>query len=64
MKIKKIYTAPALEVFEFEGETLLTVSDTQVDIYDKTETEDGNGGGSFGDADMSNKKNPWNHTWE
>lgn len=64
MKMKKIYTAPALEVFEFEGETMLTVSNTQVDIYDKTETEDGSGGGSFGDADMSNKKKPWNHTWE
>lgn len=63
MKMKKIYTAPALEVFEFEAETMLTVSNTQVDVYDKEE-EDGSGGGSFGDADMSNKKKPWNHTWE
>ena len=64
MKMKQIYTAPTLEVIEFEAETMLTVSDTKVDVYDKKETEDGKGGGSFGDADMSNKKKPWNHTWE
>ena len=33
MKKKKIYTAPALEVFEFEGENLLNGS--RVDIYDE-----------------------------
>jgi hypothetical protein len=64
MKMKKIYTAPALEVIDFEAEIMLTVSNTQVDVYDKEETEDGYGGGSFGDANMSNKKKPWYHTWE
>lgn len=56
MKKKKIYTAPALEVFEFEGENLLNGS--RVDIYDE---ETGN------DANMTNKKdpnNPWEFSWE
>ena len=56
MKMKKIYTAPALEVFEFEGENLLNGS--RVDIYDE---ETGN------DAFMTNKKdpnNPWEFSWE
>ena len=56
MKKKKIYTAPALEVFEFEGENLLNGS--LVDIYEE-ETGD--------DAIMTNKKdpnNPWEFTWE
>ena len=56
MKKKKIYTAPELEVFEFEGENLLNGS--LVDIYEE-ETGD--------DAIMTNKKdpnNPWEFTWE
>ena len=65
MTDKKIYTAPTAEVFYLETENIIAASpNTKVDVYDKEETEDGNSGGSFGDADLSNKKNPWNHTWE
>ncbi len=67
MKMKKIYTAPALEVFEFEGENLLLGSSTTELIVDNR-TEDpapgGGEGGNWGDAWMSNKNNSWNHTWE
>ena len=57
MKKKKIYTAPALEVFEFEGENLLSGS-KDIGIYDE-ETDD--------DAKLTNKKdpnNPWEFSWE
>lgn len=70
MKMKKIYTAPALEVFEFEGENLLLGSPTKDIIVDNT-TEapapgggEGGEGGNWGDAWMTNKNNSWNHTWE
>ncbi len=65
MTNKKIYTAPTAEVFYLETENIIATSpNTNVDVYDKPEGEGNNGEGELGDADMSNKKNPWNHTWE
>lgn len=66
MKMKKIYTAPALEVFEFEGENLLLGSPTKDLVVDNKQEEAGpGGGGNYGDAWLTNKNNtPWNHTWE
>ena len=65
MTNKKIYTAPIAEVFYLETENIIATSpNTNVNVYDKEEKEDGSGGGSFGDAELSNKKNPWQHTWE
>lgn len=66
MKMKKIYTAPALEFFEFEGENLLLGSPTKDLIVDNTTEapKEGGEGGDYGDAWMTNKNNSWNHTWE
>ena len=56
MTKKQFYTAPSVEVFDFATEVMLIGSKkTDVDVYEE-ETED--------DAVMSNKKNPWQHTWE
>ena len=65
MTNKKIYTAPTAEVFYLETENIIAASPTtDVPVYGGEEGGDGNGGGAFGDADFSNKKNPWQHTWE
>ena len=60
MKKKKIYTAPALEVFEFEGENLLNGSTGSTDVNISDEETDA-------DARLTNKKdpnNPWEFSWE
>ncbi len=57
MKMKKVYAVPALEILEFEGEHLLTGSDSSTNVHiSNSVTQD--------DARMTNKNNPWNHTWE
>ena len=55
--MKKIYAVPALEILEFEGENLLTGSNTSINVnISNSVTQD--------DAKMTNKNNSWNHTWE
>lgn len=53
MKMKKVYAVPALDILELEGEHLL--SGSTVKISDEVTNDD---------ASMTNKKGPWNHTWE
>ena len=55
MKMKKVYAVPALDILELEGEHLLSGSSTDVNISDQVTDKD---------AQMTNKRNPWNHTWE
>ena len=67
MNKKKNYTVPTFEIFEFEGESLLLGSPTKNLVVDNNTEEaaaPGGEGGNYGDAWMSNKKDPWQHTWE
>ena len=50
--MKKIYAVPALEILQFEGENLLTGSNTSTDVkISNSVTQD--------DAKMTNKNNSW-----
>ena len=55
--MKKVYAVPALDILELEGEHLLSGSTGRTDVnISNSVTKD--------DASMTNKKGPWNHTWE
>ena len=57
MKMKKVYAVPALDILELEGEHLLSGSTGKTDVNISDQVTDK-------DAQMTNKRNPWNHTWE
>ncbi len=64
MRKKQNYIAPAVDILNFDTEGIIATSNTKVDVYGGEEGSDGNGGGEYGDADMSHKKDSWSHTWE
>ena len=55
--MKKVYAVPALDILELEGEHLLSGSTGKTDVNISDQVTDK-------DAQMTNKRNPWNHTWE
>ncbi len=57
MKMKKVYAVPALDILELEGEHLLSGSTGRTDVNISDQVTDK-------DAQMTNKRKPWNDIWK
>lgn len=65
MTKKQFYTAPTTEIFCLETEGIIATSYTDIPVHGGGESYDNEKEeGALGDAEMSLKKNPWQHTWE